>query len=122
MPCPCYKDCGNRCGGCGHFRRTTSVASSGSLLQLILPAEETCNREILCVCIAQSIPSTTLRNSNVVITIGNDSYKVINKCGNYVYADQIKSRMVLHVSLAKDSKLAILVGCNKLRPGGEYCE
>lgn len=101
MSCEFFTGCG--CGGCCHFVRTTSITQSGSIMSLKIPARDLKNKEKLCICLAQSIPvSTTPFNVPVSVVVGSATLPLYTSCGNRVYADQLRSRRVLHLNTATD--------------------
>lgn len=108
MPCPYFVGTGCGCGGCARFVKTTAVAVVGGNLQLTIPTTPITNHQRFCICIAQAIPGTVTPDTPVTVLIGSASFSVINHCGNRVYADQIKSRIVLHVTAATDTNLFTL--------------
>lgn len=121
MPCKHYNSvCG--CGGCKFFKRTTAITVVNNILQLTIPTETVTNHEIFCVCLAQAIPATVTPNTKVTVMVGNKPFVVLNSCGNFLYADQIRSRSVLHFVAAPDSQIFMLNGCNKLCPTAHVFE
>lgn len=72
MSCSLYNNNGYGCGGCIHFVKTNSVTLQGNVLTLNIPQESYSNKERVCICIAQTIPSVTSADT-VVITIGGRS-------------------------------------------------
>lgn len=101
MSCEFFTGCG--CGGCCHFVKTTSISQSGSVMSLKIPARNLKNREKLCICLAQAIPvSTTPYNTTVSVTVGSVTLPLYTSCGNRVYADQLRSRRILHLNTATD--------------------
>lgn len=112
MACSLYNNGGYGCGGCTHFVKTNSVTLSGNVLLLNIPQATYSNKEKVCICIAQSIPTVTSANT-VAITIGNGSAQYILKTrmGNSVRADQLRSRKVYHTNVATDSATFIVKEC-----------
>ena len=106
------------CGGCCHFVRTNSVEVSGGKLVLDIPQLKVAliNRQKVCVCIAQAIPQDMKAEHKVVITIdGGKEYPLMNKLGNNVYGDQIRSRRVYHLGLASDNETFAVSECELCR-------
>lgn len=97
MPCSFYP-----CQTCRRFVRSTAVAVSGTALQITIPAETFRNREPLCLCITQSIPDgvTNTTTVEILITGSTTPIPLITECGNPVYADQIRSRRIYHLTAA----------------------
>lgn len=114
MPCAYYVNNGCTCVGCSRFVQSTAVAVSGNFLQITIPALTLCNKSKLCVAICQSIPSTATNSMPVQLTDGTNTLNVITPCGNYLYADQLRSRKVLHLTIATDVPLAKLTTMNCL--------
>lgn len=52
----------------------------------------------------------------VTVLIGTAPFNIFNRCGNFLYADQIRSRKVLHVTAAVDTDSLVLTKCNQLCP------
>lgn len=84
MSCRLYNN-GYGCGGCIHFVKTNSVTLLGNVLTLNIPQASYSNKEKVCICIAQTIPSVTSADT-VVITIGAGAtqYPLRTRCGNNV--------------------------------------
>lgn len=103
MSCKLYNNNGYGCGGCIHFVKTNSVTLQDNILTLNIPQESYSNKEKVCICIAQTIPSVT-SSDTVVITIGTGTtqYPLRTRCGNNVHADQLRSRKVYHTNVATD--------------------
>lgn len=59
MSCSLYNNNGYGCGGCIHFVKTNSVTLQGNVLTLNIPQASYSNKEKVCICIAQTIPSVT---------------------------------------------------------------
>lgn len=62
----------------------------------------------------QSIPGTITPNTTVTLISGNAKLNLIDCCGNYVYADQLRSRRVLHLVVATDVPLATVTNWSRL--------
>lgn len=102
MACYLYNNRGYACGGCVHFVRSTAVTLTGTVLSITIPEETLKNHQRLCLCIAQSIPDAADENTTVSVVLGTQEIPVITRCGNHLYADQIKSRQVLKLFAATD--------------------
>ena len=117
MACSLYNNNGFGCGGCEHFVRTNSVTLVGSVLVLNIPQETYSNKEKVCICIAQALPSVTSAQT-VAITIGTETtqYPLMTKCGNNVHADQIRAEKYIIQMLQRTLLLLLylLVSCAKL--------
>ena len=112
MACNLYNNGGYGCGGCVHFVKTNSVTLTGNVLILNIPEATYSNKEKVCICIAQALPEVTNVNT-VAITIGSETSQYIlkTKGGNYVYADQLRSRKVYHTNVASDAKNFVVSPC-----------
>lgn len=121
MSCQYYNNNGFGCGGCTHFVRTNSVTlSSGTLvLNIPVPQVQLTNKQRICICVAQAIPTNVTSANGVVVTIGTGTkqYSLMTKSGNYVHADQVRSRKVYHTDFATDSLEFVVSGC-QLCPTG----
>lgn len=94
---------------CSKCIRSTAVAVSGTTMTITIPATTLSNHQRICVAVCQSIPSTITPDTTVAITDGTSTLNLINPCGNYVYADQIRCRKVLPLLVATDVPLAIVL-------------
>lgn len=85
MSCRLYNNNGYGCGGCIHFVKTNSVTVQDGVLVLNIPQESYRNKEKVCICIAQVIPTVTSAET-VAITIGTGvtQYLLRTRCGNNV--------------------------------------
>lgn len=121
MACRDYNNGGFGCGGCRHFVRTNSVTLTGGVLILNIPVPQVTlsNKQKICICVAQSIPTAVTNANTVAITIGTSAtqYPLRTKCGNNVHADQIRSRKVYHTNLATDIPQFVVNSC-ELCPTG----
>lgn len=108
MACQYYVQNGCTCTGCSRFVQSTAVAVSGNFLQITIPSLTFNNMDKLCVAICQGVPGTATNNTIVQLTDGTNTLNVITPCGNYLYADQVRSRRVLHMTIATDVPLAKL--------------
>lgn len=113
MPCSLYNNNGYGCGGCTHFVKTNSVTLSGNVLLLNIPQESLVNKQKICICVAQGLPTGVSSADTVAITLGTDTtqYVLRTKCGNNVHADQLRSRRVYHTNVATDSKTFVVPAC-----------
>lgn len=121
MSCRFYNNNGFGCGGCEHFVRTNSVTLVDSVLVLNIPQKTYSNKEKVCICVAQAIPVVTSAQT-VAITIGNSAtqYPLRTKCGNNVYADQIRSRRVYHANAATDTASFVVPDCELCKTGFNF--
>lgn len=114
MPCPLYNNNGCTCAGCSNFVKSTSIAVSGTVLQITIPNQPLRNGQKLCIALCQSIPDTITQTMQVQIIVDGTKLPVITPCGNYVYADQLRSRTVLKVNVATDTQFALVCRNSKL--------
>ncbi len=113
MPCQFYS--GSGCGGCCHFVRTTSITLSGTVLTLTIPAQNINNKQKLCICLAQSLPEGITQDVTVSVMVGTREIMAITRSGNELYADQLRSRKVIHFTAAT-SLPALVADCKSLCP------
>lgn len=107
--------CSCSCNTCANLVRSTALAVTGGALRITIPTTPLRNHQQLCVAIAQPIPGTVTPNTTVQIVDGTSTFNIITPCGNYLYADQVRSRRVLHLVIATDVPLAKLTNtCNLL--------
>lgn len=104
MACSMYNNGGFGCGGCLHFFRSTSITLAGDILTITLPAETVRNREKFCICLAQNIPEGVNANTtvNIAITDITTPFTLLDRCGNKVYGDQLRTRKVIHTLALTD--------------------
>lgn len=121
MACQYYNNGGYGCGGCTHFVKTNSVTLNGTVLELNIPQNTYSNKEKVCICIAQAIPTVTSADT-VAVTIGTSTtqYPLRTKCGNNVHADQIRSRKVYHTFVATDIAQFVVSDCELCRTGFNF--
>lgn len=102
MPCKQFR--GTPCGGCCHFVKSNSVTLVGDVLVINIPEATYSNREKVCICIAQAIPTGVTSANTVAVTIGTDTtqYPLHNRCFNFVHGDQIRARKVYHTYVVTD--------------------
>lgn len=115
MPCKLYNNNGFGCGGCEHFVRTNSITLTGGnlIIDISSPFEVLTNGEKICICIAQAIPTGATSEGSVFITLngGTTRYDLIDKCGNSVRADQIRSRKLYHTHISTDNTVFVVSRC-----------
>lgn len=121
MACRLYNNGGYGCGGCTHFVKTNSVTLVDNVLILNIPQATYSNKEKVCICIAQAIPTVTSANT-VAITIGEEAtqYVLRTKCGNNVHADQLRSRRVYHTNVATDVGTFTVSNCELCGTGFNF--
>lgn len=113
MSCSLYNNNGCGCGGCVHFVKTNSVTLTDGVLILNIPQETFANKQKVCICVAQGLPTGVSSADIVAITLGagTTQYVLRTKCGNNVHADQIRSRRVYHTNVATDSGTFVVSSC-----------
>lgn len=114
MSCNYFLANGSSCAGCKNLIKSTNVALSGTTLQITIPATVINNHQRLCVAICQAIPGTITPNTTVSVISGSATLNLIDCCGNYIYADQLRSRRVLHLVVATDVPLATVTNWSRL--------
>lgn len=112
MPCNLYDNNGFGCGGCTHFVKTNDITLNNSVLELNIPEETYNNKEKVCICVAQTIPDVK-NTDKVTVTIGKNAtqYPLVTRRGNFVHADQIRSRKVYHTNVATDTAVFLVSPC-----------
>lgn len=103
MACNTFK---GKCNVCKNLIPITKVGIEKDYLVLKIPNGTYENNQQLCLLITQKLPIP----NNILpirIQIGNNttSYFLLNKNGNLVYSDQIRTRRVYGVSVKTDSNV-----------------
>lgn len=105
------------CSCCNRLVKSTSVAANGTTnIVVTIPATTYQNGERICLCITQAIPTTTTPLPVVIQFEGatGTSYPLINRCGNPVFSDQLRTRRLYHLRVAGSS--ANFMVCDRLCP------
>jgi hypothetical protein len=100
--------CRNRkCQVCNNLIVSASIAVAGNNLVINIPTKVLQNRQKICLLLAQAIPAGggTLP---VVITDGATTIAVVRPDGNYVRADQLRTRTILNATIATTPPTAIV--------------
>lgn len=108
--------CGDMCSSCAYFVRSTAIAVSGTAVKIAIPTTALNNQQRLCIALTQAIPGTATANMTVQIVDGGTTLNVVTPCGNYLYADQLRSRRVLHTNVLTDTLTAKLTNLCGLVP------
>lgn len=115
MACGLYNNNGFKCGACEHFVRAKSVTLSGTtlIINIETPSVKLVNKQKICICVDKCIPDEVTSADTVVITIGSNTteFPLITDCGNFVHADQIRTRKVYHTNFATDMLAFVTHGC-----------
>ncbi len=92
------------CCTCKNFVKTSAVALTGNVLTLTIPEGIYQNKQRVCICVSQALPSGLNGTQTVAILIGSNTtqYPLRSKSGNAIYADQIRSRKVYCTITATD--------------------
>ena len=95
-------ECVKNCRLCNKFILSQSITYNAGVNQLIvdLPAGNYANCTKYCIVLAQSIPTETTINAQVVFTIGGDQtvgYPFLNKDCTPVLASQVRTRRLYPV-------------------------
>lgn len=114
MSCSNYNTKGFGCGGCEHFVKSVSLEVNSGSLEITIPDKKVNNHQKFCIAICQNIPPMSTPDTTIKILLNNVSFYVVDKCGNFIYADQLRSRTVLHVYLATDTYLAMSTNNSRL--------
>lgn len=90
-------ECVKNCRLCDKFILSQSIVYNATVNQLIvdLPAGSYQNCSKYCIVLAQSIPTETTINAQVVFTIGGDAtvgYPFLNQNCTPIYASQVRTR------------------------------
>ena len=104
--------CIKNCTVCPNLVAVTTVTVGTTSVELTIPTQTITNKQRICLYTPIAIPSSTLP---VTIVNGTDVINLITPCGNYVRADQMRTRRVYNVYIATDSSDAI-VRSNNLCP------
>ncbi len=104
--------CVRNCMICPNLVAVTGVTVGTTAVELAIPTQTITNKERICLYSQIPIPSSTLP---VQITNGTDVINLITPCGNFVRADQLRTRRIYNVYVATDSSNAI-VRSNNLCP------
>ena len=102
--------CGNNgCKVCPNLVASTEVAVADNELQITIPAMTINNNEKVCLLIAQAIPAGADMLPVVLLNgTGGIVIQMINRCGDSVRADQIKSRKIYNVRIMTEPALAVV--------------
>lgn len=102
--------CGNNgCKVCPNLVASTEVAVADNELQITIPAMTINNNEKICLLIAQVIPAGADTLPVVILNgTGGTVIQMINRCGDSVRADQIKSRKIYNVRIMTEPALAVV--------------
>ena len=103
--------CKSSCSLCKNIIFAPAPTISNNELQIELSDKNLCNNELVCFIITGNIPVSE-NPLPVKLIINGTSFSYINKCGNYVYSDQIKTRTLYVSNIKTDSLLAKNVKCN----------
>lgn len=92
-------ECVKNCRLCNKFILSQSIVYNSTVNQLIidLPAGSYGDCQKYCIVLAQSIPSETTINAQVVFTIGGDAttgYPFLNRNCTPIYASQVRTRRI----------------------------
>ena len=106
--------CGNNgCRVCTNLVASTEVAVVDNELQITIPSMTINNNEKVCLLIAQAIPAGADMLPVVLLNgTGGTVIQMINRCGDSVRADQIKSRKIYNVRIMTEPALAVVRSIN----------
>lgn len=110
-------ECVQNCRLCSRFTVSNSIVYNSTTNQLIvdLPSNNYSNCAKYCIVLAQSFPTDTTINAQVVFTIGGDAtvgYPFLNKDCTPVLASQVRTRRLYptRVNTAIDSGVFKYIG------------
>ena len=99
----------NGCRVCTNLVASTEVAVVDNELQITIPSMTINNNEKVCLLIAQAIPAGADMLPVVLLNgTGGTVIQMINRCGDSVRADQIKSRKIYNVRIMTEPALAVV--------------
>lgn len=101
MACSLYNNNGYGCGGCVHFVKTNSVTVQNSVLILNIPQATYSNKEKVCICIAQAIP--TVCRTNIITNTKTNIMTLIQISGR-----RKKQNIIKQINKTKDYILYII--------------
>ena len=99
---------------CKHFVESTSIKFEESLLEIEIPNRELCNKNVLCIKLAQPIPEGATSETAVVIVVDGVKYNTVNECSNFIYADQVKSGLTYSFRFGSDTTHFLYCGGYRL--------
>lgn len=97
--------CIRNCSVCPNLVAVTGVTVGTTSVELAIPTQTITNKERICLYSQIAIPASTLP---VQITNGTDVINLLTPCGNYVRADQLRTRKIYNIYVATDSDNAIV--------------
>lgn len=101
--------CIQKCSVCPNLVAVTGVTVGTTSVELAIPAQTIVNKQRICLYSPIAIPASTLP---VQITNGTDVINLLTTCGNFVRADQLRTRKIYNVYVATDSSNAIVRNTN----------
>lgn len=113
-------DCIKNCRICDRLIISQGISYNAGVNQLIVDLPANCygNKEKYCLVFAQSIPTNTTLNAQVVFTIGGDQtvgYQFLNKDCTPILASQVRTRRIY------PTKVSTSVGTGVFKYIGKYC-
>lgn len=85
--------CIRNCRMCNNLVPTTAVAAGADFLTLTIADMTLTDKQKVCLMIVQAIPSAA-GNLPVQIAVNGQNIPLYNRCGNYVRADQLRTRRI----------------------------
>ncbi|MEG0431040.1 MAG: hypothetical protein RR420_05455 [Anaerovoracaceae bacterium] len=104
-------NCNKNCQLCPKLLVSTSVVAAGGQLQITIPTTIFNNQQKACLVIAQTIPAGTT-SDQVVIVDGASIIPLVDKCFNFVRADQVRSRKIYKLCIGTTPAHATVTSCN----------
>ena len=108
------------CGCCKNRVRSMSIKLEESVLEIEIPKDTLCNHQPKCICLAQPIPCDVNGEIPVAIVVDGVKYNAVTKCGNFVYADQIRSNRMYAFRFASDTTHFVYCGGERLCQTSHY--
>lgn len=83
---------------CVNILSSTSVTSSATNVTIVVPARTIYNNQCEKLLIQQAIPTSSSGTAvPVLLTIGTATLQLVDRCGNAVFSDQLKSRKIYDI-------------------------
>ena len=83
---------------CTNILASTSITSEANNIDIVVPSRTIYNGQCEKLLIQQAIPVSTNGNAvPVKLTIGDASVLLLDRCGNAVFSDQLKSRKIYDI-------------------------
>lgn len=104
-------NCATNCQSCPRLVATTAVAATGGNLVLTIPSQQLLQGQKICLLIQQAIP-TGSDALPVVLADGTTNISLINRCGNNVFGDQVRTRRIYNATIGVSPAHAMVTSRN----------